>query len=66
MHCPYMQYGMRCPGMGCEKFPAGLNSSESEKASRKRGLGREFYLSTIELYLATSQTQATAVTSVHG
>ena len=32
-----------------ENFPleSGLNSSESEEASRKRGLGMEFYLSTI-------------------
>ena len=41
-----MQYGMCCPCMACEKFPAGLNSSESEEASRKRGLGRELHLST--------------------
>ena len=38
-------------GLGCKKFPAGLNSSESksEEASRKRGLalGIEFHLSTI-------------------
>ena len=49
MHRPYMQYGTCCLCMGCEKFPAGLNSSESEEASRKRGLGtgREFHLSTI-------------------
>ena len=47
MHRPYMQYGMCCPCMGCEKLPAGLNSSESEEASRKRGLGMEFHLSTI-------------------
>ena len=33
--------------MGCEKFPAGLNSSESEEALRNRGLGMEFHLSTI-------------------
>ena len=47
MHRPYMQYGMCCLCMGCEIFPAGLNSSESEEALRKRGLGMEFDLSTI-------------------
>ena len=49
MNRPYMQYGMCCPCMGREKFPAGLkfNSSESEEASRKRSLGMEFHLSTI-------------------
>ena len=47
MHRPYMQYGMCCPCMRCEKFPAGLNSSESEEVSRKRGLGMEFHLSAI-------------------
>ena len=39
---------MECPCMGCEKFPAGLSSSDQcEEASRKRGLGMEFHLSTI-------------------
>ena len=54
MHRPFMQYGMCCPCMRCEKFPAGLNSSESEEASRKRGLGRKFYLSTIPCDQATA------------
>ena len=53
MHRPYMQYGMCCPCMWCENFPL---DSESEEASRKRGLGSFIY----QLYLATSQTQATA------
>ena len=37
--------------LGCQKFPAGLkfNSSESEEASRKRGLGMEFHLSTMSI-----------------
>ena len=46
MHRPYMQYGICRPCMGWEKFPAELNSSESEEASRKRGLGMEFHIST--------------------
>ena len=42
-----MRHGMCCPCMRCEIFPAGLNSSESEEASRKPDLGMEFHLSTI-------------------
>ena len=43
--------------MECVKFHAGLNSSKSEKALRKRGWGSGLIN---EIYSATSQTQAAA------
>ena len=48
MHRPYI-CNMECAVhvWDVKKFPAGLNISESEEASRKRGLEMEFHPSTL-------------------